>query len=149
MTRSITDIENKLIDLLEGGTNARTVKSYQGELDAADIKRLLNLFPAIFVVYGGSSYLARGSRKLETMRFQLFVCDKSLRAEEEARRGGTTNPGVYTLLNAARDILCGQLPYPEMQPLELIREEAVWFGSGISIFGAEYETTQGHLYPVI
>lgn len=147
MSRSITDIEDRLIALLKDGTTARTVKSYQGEMDSRDIKRLLNLFPAIFVVYGGSRYTARGARKLETMSFELFVCDKSLRAEEEARRGGIGNPGVYALLAAIRDCLCGVLPYPEMEPMELIREEAVWFGGGISIFGAEYQTIQGHLYP--
>lgn len=145
--RTITDIEDKLIQMLKASTNLRTIKSYQGELDEQDVKKLLVLFPAIFVVYGGSSYTARGGRKLETMSYHLFFCDRSMRAEEEARRGGATNPGVYQLLNTARDLLCGQLPFPEMQPLELINEEAVWFGGGISIFGAEYQTTQGHLYP--
>ncbi|PKN35649.1 MAG: hypothetical protein CVU61_02165 [Deltaproteobacteria bacterium HGW-Deltaproteobacteria-19] len=126
----------------------RTIKSYQGELDDEEsIARATKLFPAILAVYGGSEYASHGARKVEKMRFHLFVCDRSLRAEEEARRGGSGNPGVYALLNGVRDLLVGQRLSLEIYPFELSREEAVWFGKGISIYGALYETAQPHLYP--
>lgn len=87
---TIEDIEDAIItavDALKTSLGVRTIKSYQGELEEGDIKRLVALFPAIYVVYGGSAYAEYGSRKIEKMTYHLFVCDKNLRKEEEARRG--------------------------------------------------------------
>jgi len=125
----------------------RTIKSYQGELDTEEeISRATRMFPSILAVYGGSEYEEHGSRKVEIMRFILFVCDKSLRTEEEARRGGSQNPGTYAMLNGARDLLYGSRLDKEIYPLKLLREAAVWLGKGISVYSAEYETAQAHLY---
>lgn len=149
---TIQQIEDKLIEMLAGldsPLGVRTIKSYQGELEADDIKKLIALFPAIFVVYGGSAYKQHGSRKVEVMSFHFFFCDKSLRAEEEARRGGANNPGAYSMMDKSRDLLCGKVPLENMHPLEAIRQAAVWFGGGISVYGAQYETAQNHLYPSV
>lgn len=150
MSYTIEQIEDALItelNALKTSLGVRTVKTYQGELEEADIKRLVALFPAIYVVYGGSEYNPHGDRKVEWMTYHLFVCDKNLRAEEEARRGGTQNPGTYALLNAARDLLYGDRLSLDIYPLRLVRESAVWFGNGISVYGAEYRTAQALLYP--
>jgi phage gp37-like protein len=126
----------------------RTIKSYQGELDDEEtIARAAPLFPAILVVYGGSAYANRGSRKVETMRFVLFVLDRNVRQEAEARRGGPGNPGCYAVLNGVRDLLYGEQLGLDILPLEAMREDAVWFGRGVSVYSAEYETGQALLYP--
>jgi phage gp37-like protein len=126
----------------------RTIKTYQGELDDEDaIARVIRLLPAVLTVYGGSGYAAHGARKIEKPTFTLFVCDKSLRSEAEARRGGAGNPGAYALLNGVRDLLYGEQLSLEIAPLELLRERPIWFGQGISIYSADYETTQALLYP--
>lgn len=104
------------------------------------------LFPAIYVVYGGSTYTEHGSRKTEKMTYYIFVCDKNLRKEEEARRGGTGNPGTYAMLDAVRDVLYAKQLSLEIFPFKLIRQAAVWFGGGISVYSAEYETGQSLLY---
>jgi len=147
---TIEDIEDAIItavDPLKASLGVRTVKSYQGELEEGDIKRLVALFPAIYVVYGGSAYTEHGSRKIEKMTYHLFVCDKNLRSEEEARRGGTGNPGTYALLDAVRNKLYAKQLSLEIYPFKLIRQTAVWFGGGISIYAAEYEIGQSLLYP--
>ena len=149
MSYTIEQIEDAIITAVDGlkaSLGVRTIKSYQGELEEGDIKRLIALFPAIYVVYGGSNYAAHGARKIEKMTYHLFVCDKNLRAEDEARRGGTQNPGTYAMLDGARDLLFAKQLSLEIYPFSLIRQTPVWFGGGISVYGAEYETSQALLY---
>ncbi|MBW2559969.1 MAG: DUF1834 family protein [Deltaproteobacteria bacterium] len=150
MSYTIEQIEDAIITALadlQASLGVRTIKSYQGELEEGDIKRLIALFPAIYVVYGGSTYAEHGPRKIEKMTYHLFVCDKNLRAEDEARRGGIQNPGTYAMLDSVRDLLFGKQLSLEIYPLGLIRQMPVWFGGGISVYGAEYETAQALLYP--
>ncbi|MDA3832601.1 MAG: DUF1834 family protein [Spirochaetales bacterium] len=147
---TIEQIEDAIITAVDGlkaSQGVRTIKSYQGELEESDIKRLIALFPAIYVVYGGSTYAEHGARKIEKMTYHLFVCDKNLRAEDEARRGGTQNVGTYAMLDGVRDLLYGKQLSLEINPLALIRQTPVWFGGGISVYAAEYETSQSLLYP--
>jgi phage gp37-like protein len=126
----------------------RAIKTYQGELDDEEaVARAARLFPAIVVVYGGAAYANHGARKVETLRFVLFVLDKNVRQEAEARRGGAGNPGCYAILDGARDLLYGKQLGLDILPLEAIREDAVWFGRGVSGYSAEYETGQALLYP--
>ena len=125
----------------------RTIKSYQGELDDENsIALAVRLFPAIIIMYVGSDYEEHGVRKIEKMPFALFICDKSLRLEEEARRGGTGNPGTYAMLNGVRDLLYDSRLSKEIFPVTLLRERPVWFAKGVSIYSAEYETAQALLY---
>jgi len=148
---TIEQIEDAIINELQpikADLGVRAIKSYQGELESEDdINRLVRLFPAIYVVYGGSEYAEHGARKIEKMSYILFVCDKSLRADEEARRGGAKNPGTYAMLNAIRDSLFGSMLSMDIFPITLLRETPVWFSRGISIYSAEYETAQTLLYP--
>ena len=126
----------------------RTIKTYQGELDDEDsISRAIRLMPAILVVYRHSVYASHGARKMEKMTFTVFFCDKNLRQESEVRRGGTDNPGVYAMMDGSRDRLYGKQLGLEISPLEAIRQGALWFGGGISIYSADYETAQALLYP--
>ncbi len=128
-------------------SSVRTIKSYQGELDDEEsIARAIRLFPAILVMYFGSEYEEHGSRKIEKLTFGLFICDKSLRSEQEARRGGTENPGTYAVLNGIRDLLYGSRLFKDISPISLLRELPVWFNRGVSVYSAEYETAQALLY---
>jgi len=150
MAYTIADMEDTFLAALEPmrTTHAvRVIKTYGSELDTEpEIKKAVKLFPSIYAVYGGSRYEVHGSRKVERMRFIFFACDRSHRQEEEPRRGGAGNPGTYALLNGMRDLLCGSQLSLEIHPAELLREEMVWVGAGISVYAAEYETAQAHLY---
>lgn len=136
---------------LKASLGVREIKSYQGDLDAVsdeEIKKMVARWPAIYVVYGGSGYGAHGARKTETPGLTLFVCDRSLRGEEEARRGGATNPGTYRLLRECRARLTGKnLGLADLAPLEILRDIPVWFRSGASVYAQDYECAQSHLYP--
>ena len=147
---TIEEIEDAVIATLEplkGTLGVRTVKSYQGELEEDDIKKLIALFPAIYVVYGGSRFVTSGRRVVETMTWHFFVCDKNLRSEEEARKGGAGNPGTYAMLRFVMSKIGGQQLSMEIQPFKPIRHQTVWFGGGISIYSADYEMAQSLLLP--
>lgn len=147
---TIEQIEDAYIEKLEplkATHSVRVIKTYQGELDnEEEIRKAVKLFPSIFVVYGGSRYEKHGSRKIEYMRYSFFVCDKNLRTENEARRGGAGNPGTYSLLNGMRDLLFGSRLGLEIYPNHLKLEQAIWSGKGVSVYAAEYETAQALLY---
>ena len=82
------------------------------------------------------------------MRFHLFVCDRSLRAEEEARRGGAGNPGTYAMLRAILDLMAGELiGLPDIDPFQIVSETPIFFDSAASIYAAEYRTVNRHIYP--
>ena len=151
MAYTIEQIEDAAIAALaplKASLGVKEIKSYQGELEEADLKKMAGHFPAIYVVYGGSGYGAHGARKTETMGFELFVCDKSLRTEEEARHGGANNPGTYRMLRECRSLITGKnLDLTELSPFEIKHDTPVFFGGGISIYAQGYETAQAHLYP--
>jgi Mu-like prophage protein gp37 len=150
MAYTIEQLEDALVLALDGlkaSLGVRTIKTYQGELAEADLRKIVYLFPAIFVVWGGSQYSAHGSRKVETGAYNLFVCDRNLRDEAEVRRGGSGNTGVYAILHAIRDLLFGEMLGLEIYPIVLIRETPIWFDRSMAVWNAEYQVTQGHLYP--
>lgn len=132
------------------GLGVRTIKSYQGELGESDIRKILVLFPAIFVVYNGSQYPPITScRKNEIMTWQIFVCDRVLRTENEARRGGPGNPGTYAMLHEVRDIMVNaQLDLPDIEPFQIESESPVWLDNAVSIYAAQYRTVNRHIYPL-
>ena len=152
MAATIEQVEDAIISALEplkASLGVRTIKTYGGELETEDEVKAITLFPAVYVVYGGSEYEEHGSRKVERMTFHILACDRSLRSEAEARRGGTGNPGVYAMLEAVRNVLYGETLGlgSETFPFRLIRQAAIWFSATTCIYGAEYETAQQHLYP--
>lgn len=146
----ISDVEDTIItamDPLRATLGVKTIKSYEGELSSEEeIIKASPIFPAIFVVYGGSEYEDYGYRKTERMTFVVFVCDRSLRPGDEARRGGKTNPGVYAMLDGIRDLLFGNRFGTDLFPFSLGRQTPEYSGRGISIYSAEYKTTQALLY---
>lgn len=151
MAYDIEQLEDAVIAALaqlKTSLGVREIKSYGGELEEADFKKMVANCPAIYVIYGGSGYKSHGARKVESPGLTLFVADRTLRGEEEARRGGANNPGTYRMLRECRNLLAGQsLGLPDLAPLEILRDTPVWFGNGISIYAQDYECAQGHLYP--
>jgi len=152
MAYTTTAIEDALlakIEPLKASLGVRTIKTYEEELDNEEtIAKALALMPAILAVYGGSTYADHGERKIEALRWLLFCCDKSLRTYDEARRGGKRNPGAYAMLDGCRDALAASQLGLDVTPLKIVRQDAVWFGGGIAVYVAEYETSQALLYQV-
>ena len=152
MSYTISDIEDAIlakIEPLKASLGVRTIKTYEEELNSEEvIAKALALTPAILAVYGGSTYADHGERKVESMRWLLFCCDKNLRSYDESRRGGKRNPGAYAMLDGCRDALAASQLGLDVTPLKIIRQDAVWFGGGIAVYVAEYETAQALLYQV-
>jgi len=149
MTYTVTQIEDAILDALapiKATQGVRTLKTYGGELDEDNRPRLGVALPAVYVVYAGSDYEEHGPRKVEAIEFQVVVADRNLRAEAEARRGSTANPGAYALLAEVRDHLCGQTLDLDASPLELAGEDAVFVGDGLAVYSASYRLRQAHTY---
>ena len=143
---TVEQIEDAIITELEklkSSNGVRVVKSYGHDLASADDPaQLIAWFPAIYTVYGGSTYVTHGQTQEQTMTFHVIVCDKSLRSEEDTRRGGLGNPGTYVLLEAVRSKLLMRQLSLTISPFELIEEIPVWTGKGVSIYSATYQTMQ-------
>lgn len=149
---TIEQIEDAIITALgplKTSIGIRVIKTYSGDLDSEEaLKEAMAMqFPAIYIVYGGLEAASHGERKMEEMSYSLFVCAKSLRKEEEARRGGAQNPGTYVMLDAIKEKLWGKQLSLEIEPFELKREMPIWFGKGLSIYAAEYKSSKPSLYP--
>lgn len=150
MAYEIEQIEDAVVERLAPlhASGVRTITTYQEEISEESLKQLAtrNQLPAIFVVYCGSQYEAHGRRKVERVSLSLFVVTRSLKGDQEARRGGP-EAGAYAILRQARDLmLAAQLLLPEMFPLDIVSEESIWRGNGVSLYGAAYTTAQSHLY---
>jgi len=148
---AIKDIEDAIVAALaplitENGV--KTVKTYGNELGTGDDpSQLVHLFPAVYVVYGGSNYAHHGTTVAETMTFHVLACDRSLRGEAETRRGGENNPGTYVLLEAVRSKLLERQLSLDIAPLDIIEQMPIWGEQGISIYSATYQTTQYYSAP--
>jgi len=149
---TIEAVEDAILARLEhlkadASIGLRTLDTYQGELETEqDVSKLSRAFPAIWVVYGGSNVKDMGPRVVEEMTWILFLATRSLRDEAEARRGGATGCGSYALCEAARNRLANHdLGLTGLQPLQFTRQENVWFGKGISIYGQQWRATNYHL----
>lgn len=150
MAYEIETIEGAVIDRLAPlkDSGVRTIGTFQEELTEESLKKLLtsNQPPAVFVVWAGSQYQSHGGRKMEHMALSIFISTRSLRSEQEARHGGA-EIGAYAIMRQIRDLLTGQTLLPAMLPVEIIGEESIWRGNGISLYVANYLTGQGHQYP--
>ncbi|MEW5804876.1 MAG: phage protein Gp37 [bacterium] len=147
---SIDEIEDAIITALgplKTSLGVRTIKTYSGELEKTDFKKMLDPLPAIYVAYGGSGIEDHEIRQIEHPTFYIFVLDSNLRTEEESRRGGLHNPGTYAMLKGVRELLINRSLGLEIAPFVLSREEVVGFVDGTSIYVAHYRTFQAFLAP--
>ena len=150
--RSITIIEDEIITALtaaltgDGTAQVKTLKTYGGELSGDDVNALARHLPAVFVIYNGSRYEDHGSTRREFIRYVLFVADKSLRSEAEARRGLDLNPGTYKILNDCRDALYGKDFALDIDPFRLVSEQNIYTDNVLSVYSQEWETAQTHYY---
>jgi len=147
----IDQIEDAIITALEPlkiSLGVRTVKSYGGELEQDDFRRLQDPVPAIYVVYGGGRNIDHERRQIKQMAWFVFVIDKCLRSEAETRRGGLNNPGTYAMLREVEKVLNNKNLGLEIYNLTLQDENFVGYVAGLSIYAAQYNTSQMYLAPI-
>ncbi len=144
MAYTIEQIEDAIIAALEplkASLGVRTIATYQGELDVKELSSQTSPLPAVYLIYGGSKYAEHGARKIENIAFDLILCGKSLRSDEDAKRG------VYAMIEATRDILYASDLDLQIYPLTFDEARPLWCTRGISVYGARYKTAQALLYP--
>ena len=146
---TITQVEDAILAALNlapigpvgGAGYARTLDSYQGELEDEDLNRILRLFPAVLVVYDSSRY-AKSAQGVydETMRFRVLVASRNLRGEKAQRRGDSDVIGTYEMLRDVRGLLANKVVGAlDVGPVEPVAERFVVNTRDASIYEAVYE----------
>jgi phage gp37-like protein len=151
--RSITEIEDALVARLSGLTashGVRQVAPYNGDLDLARFQASVQQWPAVLVYYAGSVLEEHGQRRAETMEWVVFCCDRHASDQSQARRGGATNPGSYTLLKAVASLLEGRRPIAadDVFPAVRIAQQSEIQGEGMSVYSSRYAIKTVYLVPM-
>jgi|GEM_PF-2895800 len=137
----IHEMEDALVAALEplrASHGVRQIKTYGDDLEPEALPRLLPNLPALLVVYAGSVIENLGQRQIDRGAYFVFVCDRSLRSEADARTGAS---GAYPLLGAVRRLLHGQEIFPNM-PAILKRQETFLSKTDMTACYAVYEIAQ-------
>ena len=136
---SMTTVEDALLAALQAqmGSQVQTLETYQGDW-RADLERRIWRLPAALVtlVRQQGEQVAWGSYDL-TLDVAVLVLVRQLRGEGEGRRGDN---GVYELLESVRRALWHQDLGLELQPLALLKEEALLSTPELVVYGAYYRT---------
>lgn len=146
-----TRIESAIVERLRLGLGkaARRVESYGGELDD-DMARTINIFPAVWVTFGGimstTPHSTARKKYLTTGKYVVMVGEVNVRNEASTRRGGAAldEVGTYPLLYAVRRLLSGQDLGMEIDHLRPTRVRTLFNtriqAQAFSVFAAEFET---------
>ena len=130
------ELEDAILTALEPlktDPGVRTLDSYGGQFSEEVLRagQMLVNYPAILV------YIERLSsaefdmcNDMVEVQVSIFMADRNLRGEKAARRGdsGSDHPGVYRLLEKAREALNGA-SVPGFDDCLVLTEEALWFYS--------------------
>jgi phage gp37-like protein len=120
VTNDFEKVEDAIIERLRDQVpTLRTVETYAGQLEV-DLRRLPFRLPAGFVLYGGSDYSpVDGPNHLERAFFTVYLAARSLRGQEDARKG---DEGAYALVKAVLKALVNRnfgLPIEALRPMAL------------------------------
>jgi len=132
-------IEDAIIEELKSQVAyLKTVETYAGQLEA-DVETLPLRFPAAYVAYGGSNFSAGavGAGHREAAAFSVFVCARSLRGQERARKeAGGAYDAVKDVVSALADRTFGL----EIEPLRPVRASLLFAGRETAAYALEFMT---------
>lgn len=129
------------------------LRTYAGEF-SADIGRAVQRWPTLLIVYAGAS-LTKEARATFAMRhsFGVICMARSLRNEEEGRRGDGAEPGSYQLIDDTLALISGLVVFGEdkrpictplipraVRPLLNDRPDAQL----LSIYAVDFDTELSH-----
>lgn len=142
MSPTIKEIEDALITAIKAGMDyVRTVETYQGELDEKKISQFALNFPAVLIYMEANEYTHRTWPYMwHHPVFTFLICDRNLRSESSGRRGDNSAPGTYQMLSDLFDIVFNQTFDLEIDPFDIVKEEAVINATGFSVYAAQYKT---------
>ena len=137
-------LENAVIIALEPLKNAglKTLETYSGQLDVDDIETVTFQFPCVYAVIPGLSLIDANRYDKYRMGLTLIIGDRNVRGSAAAARGDASSPGVYYLLQAARNKLHKQKILSGWAPLMLKSEDSLVYApkANICLYAAIYET---------
>lgn len=121
----------------------KTLELYAGQAEAEDIEelaKLTKLFPCVYVVATGLSLRNKDRYDEEDIGLMLIIGDKHLRGTELAKRGSSTNIGVYEILELSEALLhrkkihsAGTMRLKTAAPMYLAPKK------GLCFYSARYE----------
>ncbi|AGW14123.1 phage protein Gp37 [Megalodesulfovibrio gigas] len=131
---SIRDIETAIVrTLLALQLPGVQVEPYRFQFDQAQLPTLRQRLPAYLVAWNESRPLALENRRhAERLHFAVICGDKSFR-RDVAAEGGVSGPGVYALVEAARDAMHAQVVLPGLKPCVVERAYGASYANGIAI----------------
>lgn len=135
----VGDVEDAILDRLDSlktELGLRAVETYGGQLATKEeIKTLLNRFPCVLLHYEGGDLDSENQQVIEDFFFVAFICDRNVRSDNEARRGGESgNPGTYAIMDAVKESLLHYTPLEGMTPIEISRPSRIASEPNISIY---------------
>jgi hypothetical protein len=150
---AIKQLEDGILAVLKPLQAAKTIKtlrSYQGDLEKKDeqenlIETIKGITPAVLAIFAGSKGEDVNRQIRETMFFGLIVIEESLRGVEFARRGSTTNQGVYAIIDSVRGILDNNMLGLDILPLEWQATDPLHFDTSIAVYTLLYRTEQTYV----
>lgn len=118
----------------------RTLATYAGELEAAELAQVTRQFPCIYAIAGGMGMRAVNRVLDATLELVLIVGDRDLRNHTAAARGDAAGPGVYTLLSRCREILDKKPLVQGFSPFRCTGEYPLAYrpAEGLCIYTATY-----------
>jgi len=135
-------IEDAVISRLQPLTASglRDLSTYSGQLEAETLDEIIVLFPFIYVAVQGLALDPVNRYDDYRLDVTLIVGDRNLRSDTAPARGDALNPGVYALLEAARDRLHRYKILTGWTPLTLSSEGPLVYApkSRICIYTAVY-----------
>jgi len=119
------------------GSYVKTIDSYQGQLEA-DLEKFPWRLPATLVMLRETSVEKATSHTYDlSLTFTVVVADRNLRGNREGR---LSNVGIYRMLEDVRGALWDQDLGLDINPLTLVKEEAVLNNRQMVVFAADYQT---------
>ncbi|MDD3582336.1 MAG: DUF1834 family protein [Desulfobacca sp.] len=133
------DIEDAILVALAGrlGSYVKTIESYQGQLEA-DLEKFPWRLPASLVMLRETRVEKATTHTYDlNLTFTVIVADRNLRGNREGR---LSNVGIYRMLEDVRGALWDQDLGLEINPLTLVKEEALLNNRQMAVFAADYQT---------
>ncbi|MFA7176893.1 MAG: phage protein Gp37 [Smithellaceae bacterium] len=135
-------IEDAVLAALAGIPGLKTLDSYSGQMDVAELDDLTLQFPCIYVT--ANDLIVKPVNRYDelTATFSLIVGDRNVRGAKSAARGDVSSPGVYDLLTLSRNAVHRQRILDGWTPPELtaVRPVAYAPNRSVCVYEAVYKT---------
>jgi len=144
---TITEIENAIVTALDAdpiNTYAKTIESYDGQLEQ-EIGKTLLILPAVLPVFAGDRFTeASGSNTVynRICDWDVLVAFRNLRGESATRRGvsGASEIGIYEALDDVRSKLVGENLGLEIEPFRILWRRRILASARAFIYSVRIQT---------